>query len=286
MLWNIQNQKPFKSFSTEKQNLIEEVLPSYQLSKTQKTAEKILSKVGVNNIVEGLSSSLAKAIEFDDKQYNKKENYYKILETPSTSELPKNINKFSNIEDNIVTRVESTNRHKNASVIFGNPSNDVKTINPSEYIAKTHRKTQPLGFLNPTQKSLHNSAHRMLDIIGMYAELGLANVQDKDTIKELLDSKNLDVLINSVLMFMPDPIKIANSFAECIGLKNSDARLMSCASVGVEIPLPFIGKIKNIKNVYTIIKQYGLVEDFQTLMELAKSDMLPINKAMNNFLNI
>lgn len=77
-----------------KQNLIEKVLPSYQLSKTQKAAEKLLSKVGVNNIVEGLISSLAKTIEFDDKKYNKYKNYYKILETASTSELPKNMSLF------------------------------------------------------------------------------------------------------------------------------------------------------------------------------------------------
>ncbi|MDP2894819.1 MAG: hypothetical protein Q8N78_10695 [Sulfurimonas sp.] len=60
---------------------------------------------------------------------------------------------------------------------------------------------------------------------------------------------------------------------------------MACASVGVEVPLPFIGKIKNIENAYAIIKKYELVEDFKTLMELAQSDMLPINKVMNTFFN-
>jgi len=285
MLWNIQRQKPLNSFSKEKQNLIEKVLPSYQLSKTQKTAEKLLSKVGVNNIMEGLSSTLAKTIEFKDKKYNKQENYYKILETPSTSALPKNIDKFSKIEDDVVVRVESTNTYKNASVTFCNQSDTTKTINPSEYIAKTHRKTQPLGFLNPTQKSIYNSAHRMLDIAWMYAELGLVNTKDKDTIKEVLDSKNLDILIDTALMFMPSPVQLANSLAECLGLKKSDSKLLACASAGVEVPLPFVGKIKNIKNAHTIIKKYELAKDFNTLMELAQSDMLPINKVMNTFFN-
>lgn len=285
MLWNIQNQKPLQSFSIEKQNLIEKVLPSYRLSKTQKVAEKLLSKIGVNEISEGLSSSLAKAIEFDDKKYNKYENYYKILETPSTSELPKNIDKFSNLEKDVFARVESTNTYKNAAVIFGNQSNEAKIINPSEYIAKTHRKTQPLGFLNPTQKSILDSARRMLDIVQMYAELDLVDSEDKEIIKEILDSKNLDILVDTALIFAPNIVQLANSLAECLGIKNSDARLMACSSAGAEAPLPFIGKIKNIKNAYMIIEKYELVQDFQTLMELAQSDMLPINKVMNTFFN-
>lgn len=60
---------------------------------------------------------------------------------------------------------------------------------------------------------------------------------------------------------------------------------MACASAGAEAPLPFIGKIKNIENAYTIIKKYELAQDFKTLMELAQSDMLPINEVMNTFFN-
>ena len=206
MLWDIQNQKSFDRFSKEEQNLIQSELPSYNLSKSQKFVEGVLSKVGLDN---QLSSSLARTVEFKDSKYNKKENYYKILETPSTSELPKNVAKFAQTETGLTTRVESTNSYKNAAVIFSNNNNYKKTINPTEYIAKTYRKTQPLGFLEPSKKSMEESVKRVTGLLEIMEYFGLLNDKDKESIKYLKNQHNVD--LNKAVDFLISFLLIAAS---------------------------------------------------------------------------
>ena len=259
MLWDIQNQKSFDRFSKEEQNLIQSELPSYNLSKSQKFVEGVLSKVGLDN---QLSSSLARTVEFKDSKYNKKENYYKILETPSTSELPKNVAKFAQTETGLTTRVESTNSYKNAAVIFSNNNNYKKTINPTEYIAKTYRKTQPLGFLEPSKKSMEESVKRVTGLLEIMEYFGLLNDKDKESIKYLKNQHNVDLnkAVDFLISFLPNPIKLVDSALKC--LSGIIDNINSCVDVILEIPIS-----KTIGNSIKVIK--ALRENSQRLMDFS-----------------
>lgn len=259
MLWDIQNQKSFDSFSKEEQNLIQSELPSYNLSKSQKFVEGVLSKVGLDN---QLSSSLARTVEFKDSKYNKKENYYKILETPSTSELPKNVAKFAQTETGLTTRVESTNSYKNAAVIFSNNNNYKKTINPTEYIAKTYRKTQPLGFLEPSKKSMEESVKRVTGLLEIMEYFGLLNDKDKESIKYLKNQHNVDLnkAVDFLISFLPNPIKLVDSALKC--LSGIIDNINSCVDVILEIPIA-----KTVGNSIKVIK--ALRENSQRLMDFS-----------------
>ena len=259
MLWDIQNQKSFDSFSKEEQNLIQAELPSYNLSKSQKFVEGVLSKVGLDN---QLSSSLARTVEFKDSKYNKKENYYKILETPSTSELPKNVAKFAQTEVGLTTRVESTNSYKNAAVIFTNKNKYKKTINPTEYIAKTYRKTQPLGFLEPSKKSMEESVKRVTGLLEIMEYFGLLNDKDKESIKYLKNQHNVDLnkAVDFLISFLPNPIKLVDSALKC--LSGIIDNINSCVDVILEIPIA-----KTVGNSIKVIK--ALRENSQRLMDFS-----------------
>lgn len=259
MLWDIQNQKSFDRFSKEEQNLIQSELPSYNLSKSQKFVEGVLSKVGLDN---QLSSSLARTVEFKDSKYNKKENYYKILETPSTSELPKNVAKFAQTETGLTTRVESTNSYKNAAVIFSNNNNYKKTINPTEYIAKTYRKTQPLGFLEPSKKSMEESVKRVTGLLEIMEYFGLLNDKDKESIKYLKNQHNVDLnkAVDFLISFLPNPIKLVDSALKC--LSGIIDNINSCVDVILEIPIA-----KTVGNSIKVIK--ALRENSQRLMDFS-----------------
>lgn len=259
VLWDIQNQKSFDSFSKEEQNLIQSELPSYNLSKSQKFVEGVLSKVGLDN---QLSSSLARTVEFKDSKYNKKENYYKILETPSTSELPKNVAKFAQTETGLTTRVESTNSYKNAAVIFSNNNNYKKTINPTEYIAKTYRKTQPLGFLEPSKKSMEESVKRVTGLLEIMEYFGLLNDKDKESIKYLKNQHNVDLnkAVDFLISFLPNPIKLVDSALKC--LSGIIDNINSCVDVILEIPIA-----KTVGNSIKVIK--ALRENSQRLMDFS-----------------
>ncbi len=215
MLWDIQNQKSFDSFSKEEQNLIQSELPSYNLSKSQKFVEGVLSKIGLDN---KLSSSLARSVEFKDSKYNKKENYYKILETPSTSELPKNVAKFAQIETGLTTRVESTNSYKNAAVIFTNKNNYKKAINPTELIAKTYRKTQPLGFLKPEPSSIKGSLVRLTGILELLDFFGLITDSEKIAMDNLKSKYDIDfnASVDLAISFLSTPVKLVNGSINCL----------------------------------------------------------------------
>ena len=259
MLWDIQNQKSFDRFSKEERNLIQSELPSYNLSKSQKFVEGVLSKVGLDN---QLSSSLARTVEFKDSKYNKKENYYKILETPSTSELPKNVAKFAQTETGLTTRVESTNSYKNAAVIFSNNNNYKKTINPTEYIAKTYRKTQPLGFLEPSKKSMEESVKRVTGLLEIMEYFGLLNDKDKESIKYLKNQHNVDLnkAVDFLISFLPNPIKLVDSALKC--LSGIIDNINSCVDVILEIPIA-----KTVGNSIKVIK--ALRENSQRLMDFS-----------------
>ena len=259
MLWDIQNQKSFDRFSKEEQNLIQSELPSYNLSKSQKFVEGVLSKVGLDN---QLSSSLARTVEFKDSKYNKKENYYKILETPSTSELPKNVAKFAQTETGLTTRVESTNSYKNAAVIFSNNNNYKKTINPTEYIAKTYRKTQPLGFLEPSKKSMEESVKRVTGLLEIMEYFGLLNDKDKESIKYLKNQHNVDLnkAVDFLISFLPNPIKLVDSALKC--LSGIIDNINSCVDVILETPIA-----KTVGNSIKVIK--ALRENSQRLMDFS-----------------
>ena len=259
MLWDIQNQKSFDRFSKEEQNLIQSELPSYNLSKSQKFVEGVLSKVGLDN---QLSSSLARTVEFKDSKYNKKENYYKILETPSTSELPKNVAKFAQTETGLTTRVESTNSYKNAAVIFSNNNNYKKTINPTEYIAKTYRKTQPLGFLEPSKKSMEESVKRVTGLLEIMEYFGLLNDKDKESIKYLKNQHNVDLnkAVDFLISFLPNPIKLVDSALKC--LSGIIDNINSCVDVFLEILIA-----KTVGNSIKVIK--ALRENSQRLMDFS-----------------
>ena len=259
VLWEKKKKKSFDSFSKEEQNLIKEELSSYNLSKSQKFVEGVLSKVGLDN---QLSSSLARTVEFKDSKYNKKENYYKILETPSTSELPKNVAKFAQTETGLTTRVESTNSYKNAAVIFSNNNNYKKTINPTEYIAKTYRKTQPLGFLEPSKKSMEESVKRVTGLLEIMEYFGLLNDKDKESIKYLKNQHNVDLnkAVDFLISFLPNPIKLVDSALKC--LSGIIDNINSCVDVILEIPIA-----KTVGNSIKVIK--ALRENSQRLMDFS-----------------
>ena len=218
-----------------------------------------MSKVGLDN---QLSSSLARTVEFKDSKYNKKENYYKILETPSTSELPKNVAKFAQTETGLTTRVESTNSYKNAAVIFSNNNNYKKTINPTEYIAKTYRKTQPLGFLEPSKKSMEESVKRVTGLLEIMEYFGLLNDKDKETIKYLKNQHNVDLnkAVDFLISFLPNPIKLVDSALKC--LSGIIDNINSCVDVILEIPIA-----KTVGNSIKVIK--ALRENSQRLMDFS-----------------
>ena len=248
-LWDIQNQKSFNYFSKDEQKLIETELPSYNLSKSQKLIEVTLSKIGLDP---RLSSSLARSVEIKDSKYNNKENYYKILETPSTNELPKNMPKFAEIEKGLITRVESTNRHENATIIYVNKNDYKKSIEQSDIIAKPGRKVQPIGFLEPTseKKLKTESLKRLTLLLNTLDYFGLLNNKDKETIEYLnkIDfNVNLEKAEDLIFSFLPDPIKIVDNSLKCFsGIINN---INNCVDVILEIPIA-----KHASKINKIIK--------------------------------